>query len=68
MAVNIGDVDTRTGAVTIAKGKGQKGRVVFLGVQSRRALLRYLLARERAGADAPLWTSLTSGDRLTTWA
>jgi site-specific recombinase XerD len=67
VAVNIGDVDTKTGAVTIVKGKGQKGRVVFLGARSRRALLRYLLVRGDTGAAAALWISLTSGERLTTW-
>jgi site-specific recombinase XerD len=69
VAVNVGDVDAKTGAVTIAKGKGQKGRVVFLGVQSRRALSRYLLTRND-GPDAPLWTSERrgyAGDRLTRW-
>jgi site-specific recombinase XerD len=68
VAVNLGDVDTRTGAVTIVQGKGQKGRMVYLGAQSRRALTRYLLTRADAGAtDAPLWTSQTSGGRLTKW-
>ena len=67
VAVNIGDVDTKTGAVTITKGKGQKGRVVYLGAHSRRAVLRYLLIRGDTGADVPLWTSQTSGERLTIW-
>jgi len=67
VAINIGDVDTKTGSVTIQKGKGQKGRVVYLGVQSRRALTRYLLTRNDSAATAPLWVSLTSGARLTTW-
>lgn len=67
VAVNLGDVDTRTGAVTIVQGKGQKGRMVYLGAQSRRAVTRYLLTRADAGADAPLWISLTSGARLTHW-
>jgi len=67
VAVNIGDVDTRTGAVTIVRGKGQKGRVVYLGANSRKALLRYLMVREHTGSDAALWTSLTSGERLTHW-
>lgn len=67
VAVNVGDVDTKTGAVTIAKGKGQKGRVVFLGVQARRYLLRYLLDRDNAAAMDPLWLSFVTGERLTTW-
>ena len=67
VAVNVGDVDTKTGAVTIAKGKGQKGRVVFLGVRARKALIRYLLNREDLRDDAPLWVSFNTGERLTTW-
>lgn len=67
VAVNIGDVDTRTGAVTITKGKMQKGRVVFLGVNARRVLLRYLLTRDDLGPERPLWVSSTNGERLTTW-
>jgi len=65
--VNVGDVDTRTGAVIIRQGKGQKGRTVYLGVQSRRTVARYLLTLADARPDAPLWTSLNTGDRLTAW-
>jgi integrase/recombinase XerD len=67
VAVNIGDVDTRTGAVTIAQGKGQKGRTVYIGARARKALLKWLLTRDHAGADAPLWTSQNSGARLGRW-
>lgn len=69
-AVNVGDVDTRTGAVTITQGKGQKGRTVFIGPQTRRALTRYLLTRDDLSDEAPLWTSRRPGfvgDRLTHW-
>jgi len=67
VAVNVGDVDTHTGAVTIAQGKGQKGRVVFLGAQSRRAVARHMLTLENTRTDAPLWTSQRTGERLTVW-
>lgn len=67
VAVNIGDVDAKTGAVTIAKGKNQRGRTVYLGAQARRAVQRYLLTRDDLGADTPLWVSLTHGTRLTPW-
>lgn len=67
VAVNVGDVDTRTGAVTITKGKGQKGRMVYIGARARKALLRYLLTRTHDAAEAPLWTSQTSGERLGRW-
>ena len=65
--VNVGDVDTRTGAVTITQGKGQKGRIVYLGPQSRRVMGRYLLTLADARPDAPLWTSQNTGERLTPW-
>lgn len=65
--VNVGDVDARTGSVTITQGKGQKGRVVYLGAQSRRVMARYLLTLADARPDAPLWTSLNTGERLTAW-
>ncbi len=67
IGVNVGDVDTRTGAVTITQGKGQKGRMVYLGAQSRRALLRFLLDRGATSEREPLWTSQRNGERLTTW-
>ena len=67
VAVNVGDMDTKTGAVTIRKGKGQKGRMVYLGVRARKALLRYIMTRENAGANDALWVSLTTGNRLTVW-
>jgi integrase/recombinase XerD len=67
VAVNVGDVDIKIGAVIIAIGKGQKGRTVYLGAQSRQALSRYFLTRDDLGPGDPLWTSLTSGERLGAW-
>jgi integrase/recombinase XerD len=50
-ALSIGDVDQKTGKMTVKHGrsggaKGGKGRVVFLGKAARPALWRYLAARE----------------------
>jgi integrase/recombinase XerD len=67
VALNIGDVDTQTGAVTVHEGKGQKGRIAYIGVKARRALLRYLLTRDDVAPSAPLWVSVTTGERLTHW-
>jgi len=67
-ALNVGDVD-ESGAVTVHNGKGQKGRIVYLGVKTRKQLHRYFL-RERGGkpeAAEPLFTSQRGGDRLTYW-
>jgi integrase/recombinase XerD len=40
--INIEDCDTTTGAIIIRCGKGGKGRTVFLGNTSRRAMKAYL--------------------------
>ena len=60
-ALTIGDVDLKTGKVQVKHGleggaKGGKGRVVFLGKATRRAVWRYLTGRED-GEDqkAPLF-------------
>ena len=66
-ALNVGDVDLRTGAVQVRRGKGGKGRVAFLGAKARKALLRYLLARGEAKPEEPLWLSETTGARLTAY-
>ena len=63
-ALNGGDVNEKTGAVTVREGKGRKGRTVYLGAQTRRALLKHW--RDRTpGTGAPLWASVTTGARLT---
>jgi integrase/recombinase XerD len=65
--LKIGDVDQKTGRVQVRHGdeggaKYGKGRTVFLGKASRRALWRYLAAREDGeDPDAPL--IIASGDR-----
>lgn len=42
----IRDVDLNTGAVFVAHGKGGRSRTVFIGIQTRRELIRYLKRRE----------------------
>ena len=44
------DVDLRTGAVHVRRGKGGKARVTFVGAKTRRALLRWSLTQARAGS------------------
>lgn len=61
VALNGGNVNERSGAVTVREGKR---RIVYLGAQARRALLKHW--RERTpGAGAPVWASVTTGARLT---
>lgn len=62
-ALNMGDVDEKTGKVIVKHGveggaKGSKGRFVYLGKAARRALWRYLVTREDArDLTAPLFTA-----------
>lgn len=60
-ALNCDDIDPTDGAVIIHKGKGNKGRTVFLGKKARRALRAYLKLRSD---DSPaLWVT-KDGERL----
>lgn len=60
-SLRIGDVDMKSGKVTVRHGigggsKGGKGRTVFMGKSTRRALWRYLADREESNdPDAPLF-------------
>ena len=60
-SLKIGDVDVKTGRVTIKHGvtggaKSGKGRTVFLGKTVRKAVWVYLVSREdEDDADAPLF-------------
>ena len=62
-ALRIGDVDMKTGKVIVHHGtlggsKGGKGRTVFMGKATRRAVWRYLADREDGDDQkAPLFTA-----------
>lgn len=58
--LKVEDVDLESGKVLIKKGKGGKGRIVYVGKATRKALWRYLSKRKTRPSD-PLF--LTSGDR-----
>lgn len=62
-ALNVGDVNLATGGVHIARGKGNKPRMTFVGAKTRRALTVYLRVRANASDDAPLWAT-QEGTRL----
>jgi site-specific recombinase XerD len=64
-ALRVADVDTRTGAVTVKAGKGNKDRTAYIGHKARRALLRYFYTRPTAGKDEPLFPAHRTGDPLT---
>ena len=65
VALNVGDVDLKSGAVTVRQGKGRKDRTTFLGAKARKSLVRYIMERSRPTAAEPLWTSENTGERLT---
>ncbi len=65
VALDVGDVDLASGVVKVYQGKGGKDRTVFIGARTRYLLRRYLVERGNPPPDAPLWTSETTGDRLT---
>jgi len=64
VALNVGDVDVKTGVVHVIAGKGGKDRSVFLGARSRLMLRKYLTERGNPPPDFPLWASLKGGGRL----
>lgn len=65
LALNVGDVDLKTGAVRIQQGKGRKDRVAFVGARSRKSLIKYLMARGNPPPTAPLWVTKTPGKTFT---
>ena len=62
-ALDVGDVDIRSGSVLVRSGKGRKPRVTFAGPKTRQALTRYLRHRNHLADDAPLWAT-AQGHRL----
>lgn len=52
-ALTVPDVDLATGAVFVRSGKGAKPRTTYIGVRTRRELIKYLLGR----TTGPLFTT-----------
>ena len=63
-ALSYGDADLRSGSLLIRSGKGGKPRVTFLGVTSRRAVLKYLRKRGEPQDGEPLFAT-DEGGRFT---
>jgi site-specific recombinase XerD len=57
LALNVGNLDMQTGAVTILRGKGGKWRMAFIGAQTRKALIGYLRVRGGPADTDPLWVT-----------
>jgi integrase/recombinase XerD len=64
VALDIGDLDTSSGALIVRQGKGGKKRVTALGAKTRREVLRYLRLRGETREGDPLWVT-DEGTRLT---
>ena len=58
---DLSDMNPLTGELVIRKGKGKKGRIVFLGQQTRRAVRAYI--RQRGTTPGPLFLN-RSGCRM----
>lgn len=62
----VGDVNIETGVVALRTTKGRKPRTVYLGMRSRKGLLRLLAAAPGdLDPDLPIWRNSVSGTRLT---
>lgn len=66
-ALNVEDVDIVAGAVYVKSGKGQKSRTVFIGIKTRKALIRFWRKHGKPASNEPLFRSETGKHgRLTT--
>lgn len=68
-AINLDEIDLRSGSILIHSGKGRKPRTIFLGKKSRRALRAYLRLwklKQLDNGEIPLWKT-QQGLRLTYW-
>ncbi len=64
--LDVGDVDMKTGAVSVRQGKGQKDRTTYIGARTRKAVLRHLADRgDRSNPRRPLFLSEQHKTRLT---
>lgn len=65
LALDVGDVNLKTGAVLLRKTKSREERTCYLGFRARRAILHYLAGRANVAPGSPAWVTLTGGTRLT---
>lgn len=65
VALNVEDIDLKTGTVTVRLGKGQKGRTTYVGARTRKQLVRYFAERGNLKGQKPAFAAEWSGKRLT---
>ncbi|MCC6454759.1 MAG: tyrosine-type recombinase/integrase [Caldilineaceae bacterium] len=63
-ALTVGDYTPQTGRLHIRHGKGDKARVVVVGVRTQKALWRWGTVRGAARSNAPLFPSTRGGGHL----
>lgn len=63
LGLDVRDINMQTGAVKVEAGKGNKRRTVYIGVQCRRAITRYLRKRGATRPDDPLFV-IRAGTRM----
>jgi site-specific recombinase XerD len=57
LALNLGDLDLRSGAIVVRTSKSRKPRIVFIGHRTLREVVRYLRNRPGAQSTEPLWVT-----------
>jgi integrase/recombinase XerD len=65
LALNVEDIDLKTGMVTVRLGKGQKGRTTYVGARTRKQLKRYFAERKNLKERQPAFATEWSNRRLT---
>jgi integrase/recombinase XerD len=63
-ALTVDDYTPQTGQLHIRHGKGDKARVVVVGLRTQKALWRWLTTRGNTPSNAPLFPSTHGGDHL----
>jgi site-specific recombinase XerD len=61
VALNVGDIDLKTGVVLVRLGKGQKARNIYIGARTRKQVKRYWAERRDSRAHAPALASEFKG-------
>ena len=61
------DIDLNVGSIQVRKGKGGKQRTAYVGVKSRKALLRYYANRGEPAATERVWLALKGNTPFTCW-
>lgn len=64
IALNVGDIDLKTGIVTVRRGKGQKGRNTVVGATTRKQFRRYLATRDTTREHDPAFMREKGDGRL----